>query len=65
MIQNEKSDCIHWSHLEHLSQEHKQKGMFKHSATKLFENIYIYTGLFGELHLSCPLVFNGVGSHAC
>lgn len=42
MIQNEKSDCIHWSHLEHLSQEHKQKGMFKHSATKLFENIYIY-----------------------
>lgn len=41
MIQNEKSDCIHWSHLEHLSQEHKQKGMFKHSATKLFE-IYIY-----------------------
>ena len=45
MIQNEKSDCIHWSHLEHLSQEHKQKGMFKHSATKLFEKkkyIYIY-----------------------
>lgn len=41
MIQNEKSDCIHWSHLEHLSQEHKQKGMFKHSATKLFE-IHIY-----------------------
>ena len=42
MIQNEKSDCIHWSHLEHLSQEHKQKGMFKHSATKLFEKKYIY-----------------------
>lgn len=50
MIQNKKSDCIHWSHLEHLSQEHRQKGMFKHSATKLFE-IYIYIGLFGELHV--------------
>ena len=63
MIQNKESDCIHWNHLEHLSQEHKQKGMFKHSATKLFE-IYIYRVVL-ENCMSCPLVFNGVGSHAC
>ena len=42
MIQNEKSDCIHWSHLEHLSQEHKQKGMFKHlQQNRLKKYIYI------------------------
>lgn len=64
MIQNEKSDCIRWSHLEHLSQEHKQKGMFKHSAAQPFGKKN-WAVVWRIAFVLSSLVLNGVGSNAC